>query len=57
MLQALLEAHDQITTKDFMYQPVLPDVPYSVDEDEESVKIVRLVKGAEEPLVSRAVIV
>ena len=48
--KALLEAHDQIAVKDFL--PQLPEIPYEVDEDEESVKVVRLVKGSQEPLVS-----
>lgn len=49
-MQSLLLAHDQIATKDF--EPLLPDIPHEVDEDEESVKIVRLVKGSTEPLVN-----
>ncbi|KAK2151349.1 hypothetical protein LSH36_366g01001 [Paralvinella palmiformis] len=44
----LKNVHLKIALRDF--QPVLPEVPYAVDEDEESVKIVRLVKGADEPL-------
>ena len=46
--QALLDTHDRVASKEF--QPILPDIPFEVDEDEESVKIVRLVKGECEPL-------
>ncbi len=42
-------AHDQIAIKDYI--PSLPDIPHEVDEDEESVKVIRLVKGTTEPLV------
>lgn len=47
-LQALLIAHDTVAQKD--YYPKLPDLPVEVDEDEETVKIVQLVKS-DEPLV------
>lgn len=47
-LQSLLLAHDSIAQKDFY--PHLPDIPIEVDEDEETVKIVQLVKS-NEPLV------
>lgn len=47
-LQALLISHDTIAQKD--YYPRLPDIPVEVDEDEETVKIVQLVKS-DEPLV------
>lgn len=46
--QSLLLAHDSIAQKDFY--PHLPDIPIEVDEDEETVKIVQLVKS-NEPLV------
>ena len=49
MLQALLEAHDAVAARRFL--PELPDIAHEVDEDEESVKVVRLVKGSKEPLV------
>lgn len=42
-------AHDAIAQKDFY--PHLPDIPIEVDEDEETIKIVQLVKS-NEPLVS-----
>lgn len=42
-------AHDAIAQKDFY--PHLPDIPVEVDEDEETIKIVQLVKS-NEPLVS-----
>ena len=52
LLQALLSAHDQVAVKSFI--PNLPEIAHEVDEDDEaSVKIVRLVKGTTEPLVSR----
>lgn len=38
-------AHDAIAQKDFY--PHLPDIPIEVDEDEETVKIVQLVKSNE----------
>ena len=41
-------AHDAIAQKDFY--PHLPEIPIEVDEDEETVKIVQLVKS-NEPLV------
>ena len=49
IFQALLEAHDQVEEKEFL--PRLPDIAHEVDEDDESVKVVRLVKGNKEPLV------
>ena len=48
LFQALLIAHDTVAQKD--YYPRLPDIPVEVDEDEETVKIVQLVKS-DEPLV------
>lgn len=48
IFQALLIAHDTVAQKD--YYPRLPDIPVEVDEDEETVKIVQLVKS-DEPLV------
>lgn len=44
-LQSLLFAHDSIAQKDFY--PHLPDIPIEVDEDEETIKIVQLVKSNE----------
>lgn len=46
----MLSAHDTVAQKNF--DPVLPPLPEDVDDDleEESVKIVRLVKN-KEPLV------
>ncbi|KYN34121.1 MAGUK p55 subfamily member 7 [Trachymyrmex septentrionalis] len=41
----LLCAHDAVAQKD--YYPRLPDIPLEVDEDEETVKIVQLVKSNE----------
>lgn len=41
-------AHDAVAQKD--YYPRLPEIPLEVDEDEETVKIVQLVKS-NEPLV------
>lgn len=48
MLKGLLCAHDAVAQKD--YYPRLPEIPVEVDEDEETVKIVQLVKS-NEPLV------
>ena len=48
--QSLLNVHDTISRKD--YNPKLPELPYDVDEDEETVKIVQLVKS-NEPMVSQ----
>lgn len=45
LAQSLLCAHDAIAQKDFY--PQLPDIPIEVDEDEETVKIVQLVKSNE----------
>lgn len=49
-VKAVLSAHDTVAQKNF--DPVLPPLPEDVDDDleEESVKIVRLVKN-KEPLV------
>ncbi|XP_043248144.1 membrane palmitoylated protein 7-like protein metro isoform X4 [Colletes latitarsis] len=44
-IQGLLCAHDSVAQKD--YYPRLPDIPLEVDEDEETVKIVQLVKSNE----------
>lgn len=51
--QAMLMVHDTVAQKNF--DPVLPPLPDNIDEDfeEESVKIVRLVKN-KEPLVCGA---
>lgn len=45
-----MATHDAIAQKDFY--PHLPDIPIEVDEDEETVKIVQLVKS-NEPLVCK----
>lgn len=42
-------AHDKVASKDFY--PHLPEIPFEMDEDEETIKIVQLVKS-NEPLVS-----
>lgn len=47
-MQGLLCAHDAVAQKD--YFPRLPEIPLEVDEDEETIKIVQLVKS-NEPLV------
>ncbi|XP_064548021.1 MAGUK p55 subfamily member 7 isoform X2 [Drosophila montana] len=44
-VQHLLFAHDAIAQKDFY--PHLPEVPIEMDEDEETIKIVQLVKSNE----------
>ncbi|XP_055387498.1 MAGUK p55 subfamily member 7 isoform X3 [Condylostylus longicornis] len=44
-LQSLLFAHDAIAQKDFY--PHLPEIPMEMDEDEETIKIVQLVKSNE----------
>lgn len=48
-VQGVLCAHDAVAQKD--YHPRLPEIPLEVDEDEETIKIVQLVKSSE-PLVS-----
>lgn len=51
--QSLLSVHDTVAQRDF--EPTLPPIPDDVlDEDEDSVKIVSLVK-TKEPLVSKNV--
>ena len=47
-VQALLMAHDSVALKD--YFPRLPDNAFDLDEEEETVKIVQLVKSSE-PMV------
>ncbi|XP_059828002.1 MAGUK p55 subfamily member 7 isoform X7 [Hypanus sabinus] len=42
---ALLSVHDTVATKN--YDPVLPPMPDDFDDDEDSVKIIRLVKNKE----------
>ncbi|XP_055635526.1 MAGUK p55 subfamily member 7 isoform X4 [Toxorhynchites rutilus septentrionalis] len=44
-LQSILLAHDAVAQKDFY--PHLPEIPIEVDEDEETIKIVQLVKSNE----------
>ena len=46
--QNLLASHDIVAQRDYL--PKLKDVPLEVDEDEETVKLVQLVKS-QEPLV------
>lgn len=48
LLQAILCTHDAVAQKD--YYPHLPDIPSEADNEEETVKIVQLVKS-DEPLV------
>lgn len=55
LFQSLLRTHDSVAKRDF--EPALPPLPDdAMEEDEESVKIVSLVK-AKEPLVSICVTV
>ncbi|XP_077160762.1 MAGUK p55 subfamily member 7 isoform X4 [Paroedura picta] len=44
-LKALLSVHDTVAQKS--YDPVLPPMPDDIDEEEDSVKIIRLVKNRE----------
>ncbi|XP_077009084.1 MAGUK p55 subfamily member 7 isoform X2 [Tamandua tetradactyla] len=44
-VKALLSAHDTVAQKN--YDPVLPPMPDDIDDDEDSVKIIRLVKNRE----------
>uniref|UniRef100_F7E5H0 MAGUK p55 subfamily member 7 n=1 Tax=Xenopus tropicalis TaxID=8364 RepID=F7E5H0_XENTR len=44
-LKALLSVHDTVAQKS--YDPVLPPMPDDIDDDEDSVKIIRLVKNRE----------
>lgn len=44
-VQGILCAHDAVAQKD--YYPHLPEIPIEVDEDEETIKIVQLVKSNE----------
>ncbi|KAM8967156.1 MAGUK p55 subfamily member 7 [Pelodytes ibericus] len=44
-LKALLSVHDTVAQKS--YDPVLPPLPDDIDDDEDSVKIIRLVKNRE----------
>lgn len=45
-VQALINVHDRVATKDF--EPCLPEIPSEVDEDEGlAVRIVRLIKNSE----------
>lgn len=47
-MKGLLCAHDAVAQKDYL--PRLPEIPQEMDEDEETIKIVQLVKSTE-PLV------
>ena len=42
-IQHIMKTHDRIAQKEFV--PKLTDIPVEVDEDEETVKIVQLVKS------------
>ncbi|XP_050795049.1 MAGUK p55 subfamily member 7 isoform X3 [Gopherus flavomarginatus] len=44
-IKALLSVHDIVAQKN--YDPVLPPIPDDIDEEEDSVKIIRLVKNRE----------
>ena len=44
-VKALLSVHDTVAQKS--YDPVLPPVPDDIDDEEDSVKIIRLVKNSE----------
>ncbi|XP_050419756.1 MAGUK p55 subfamily member 7 isoform X4 [Adelges cooleyi] len=44
-IQGLLCAHDAVAQKDYL--PRLPEIPQEMDEDEETIKIVQLVKSTE----------
>ncbi|KAM9307887.1 MAGUK p55 subfamily member 7 [Gastrophryne carolinensis] len=44
-IKALLSVHDTVAQKS--YDPVLPPMPEDIDDDEDSVKIIRLVKNRE----------
>nr|XP_019587101.1 PREDICTED: MAGUK p55 subfamily member 7 isoform X4 [Rhinolophus sinicus] len=44
-VKALLSVHDTVAQKN--YDPVLPPMPDDIDDDEDSVKIIRLVKNRE----------
>ncbi|XP_050542188.1 MAGUK p55 subfamily member 7 isoform X2 [Daktulosphaira vitifoliae] len=44
-MQGLLCAHDAVAQKDYL--PRLPEIPQEMDEDEETIKIVQLVKSTE----------
>uniref|UniRef100_A0A4W3HNZ7 MAGUK p55 scaffold protein 7a n=1 Tax=Callorhinchus milii TaxID=7868 RepID=A0A4W3HNZ7_CALMI len=45
LVKALLSVHDTVASKN--YDPVLPPMPDDLDDDEDSVKIIRLVKNKE----------
>ncbi|KAG7216685.1 hypothetical protein INR49_021054, partial [Caranx melampygus] len=44
-VQSLLKVHDSVAQKS--YDPELPPLPDDIDDDEDSVKIIRLVKNKE----------
>ncbi|GIX99049.1 MAGUK p55 subfamily member 7 [Caerostris extrusa] len=55
-VKALFQAHDQIARKDFL--PALPDVPFEVEEDDESVKVgatIKIDEASDAVVVSRIV--
>ncbi len=53
-MQNLLASHDIVAQRDYL--PKLNEVPIEVDEDEETVKIVQLVKS-QEPLVKQILLI
>jgi hypothetical protein len=49
-LQSMITCHDHVAGN--CLQPMLPEIPYEVDEDDDAtVKVIRLVKSPSEPLV------
>ena len=52
-MRALFDSHDQLANGEYI--PQLQDLPLGADEEDETVKIVRLVKG-NEPLVGDGLI-
>ena len=50
-LQSLMVSHDIVARRDYL--PKLQDIPVEVDEDEETIKMVQLVKS-QDPLVRLA---
>ena len=43
LFQSLMSSHDTVAQRDYI--PKLPEVPFEVDEDEETIKMVQLVKS------------
>jgi len=46
----MFDVHDRVANKEYL--PVLPDILPQVDEENVSVKVVKLLKTQSEPLVS-----